>query len=116
MLLDARAPDRPLHVAIRDDAATTATGATLETGTTDGHWQPTRSNASSGSSRDKATTAPTDVAGASAPSPATGRPPRPAFFSVGCGKSLASTLLLYCAALALAALLAHGQRHLVRTL
>jgi hypothetical protein len=41
---------------------------------------------------------------------------RPAFFSWGCGRSISGTLLLYCAALALAALLAHAQRHLVRCL
>jgi len=37
------------------------------------------------------------------------------FFTRGCARSLTVTLLLYSGALALGALLAHGQRHLVRT-
>lgn len=42
-------------------------------------------------------------------------PRRLAFFSWGCTRSLGSAVLLYGGALALAALLAHGQLHLVRT-
>lgn len=113
MVLDVGAPDGP-HAANAPDATaaappTAATAAALEAGTTDGHWQPAHSKLPA-----EAAVADDDTC-APAPAVAT-RPPRPAFFSKGCGKSLASALLLYCAALALGALLAHGQRHLVRAL
>lgn len=104
MVLDPTTADGP-HAAIapppRNVALSVEAGCTSTGGDTDGCWQP----------KPKTTGVPAESPAVAAPAAA--RPARPAFFSMGCGKSLGTAVLLYCAALALAALLAHGERHIV---